>query len=146
MIIARDVRGRYVLVKKVPKDIFGPRKVPHINSTDCYIGSSSRVAKSSTCWQPKTPQLATVEKPERQQEEENSKPIDPATNQEVSLEAVHQLLNQATNTILQPIEAGTVVYNFRSATVKEPSDSHWDTTPTTLVIKFFGGMADEDRR
>ena len=66
MFRARDVRGRYVLVKKVPKDIFGPRKVLHINFVDRYTGSSSRVAKISTCWQPKTPQLAMVEKPKRQ--------------------------------------------------------------------------------
>ena len=84
MVRSRDVRGRYVSVKKIPKDLFGPRKVPHINSIDRYTGSSSRVAKISTCWQPKTPQLATVEKPKRQQEEEDSEPIDLATNQEVS--------------------------------------------------------------
>jgi hypothetical protein len=87
-----------------------------------------------------------VEKPERHQEEYNSEPIDPATNQEVSPRAVHQLLNQATDMVLQPVEAGTVVDNFDSTTVKEPSNSSWDTTPATSTIKFFGGMADEDRR
>ena len=146
MVRTRDARGRYVSVKKIPKDLFGPRKVPHINSIDRYSRSLSRVAKISTCWQPKTPQLATLEKPEKQQEEEDSEPIDPATNQEVSPEVVHQLLNQATDTILQPVEAGTVVDNFGSDIAKEPLDSGWDTTPAASAIKFFGGMADEDRR
>ena len=45
MVRARDVRGIYVSVKKIPKDLFGPRKVPHINSIDRYTRSSSRVAK-----------------------------------------------------------------------------------------------------
>ena len=63
MVRARDVKGRYISIKKTPKDIFGPRKIPHINSYDRYIGSSSRVAKISTCWQPKAPQPATVENP-----------------------------------------------------------------------------------
>ena len=78
MVRIRDAKGRYV--KKIPKDLFGPRKVPRINSTDCYSGRSSRVAKISACWQPKTPQIATMEKLEKQQEEEDSKPIDPATD------------------------------------------------------------------
>ena len=65
MVRTRDARGRYVSVKKIPKDLFGPRKVPHINFADHYSGSSSRIAKISTYWQPKTPQLATVEKPEK---------------------------------------------------------------------------------
>ena len=146
MVRARDVRGRYISVKKIPKDIFGPRKVLHINSTDSYTRSSSRVAKISTCWQPKTPQLATMEKPKKQQEEEDSEPIDPTTNQEVSLKVFHQLQNQATNTVLQPIEAGIMVDNFGLDTAKEPSDSGWDTTPAASTIKFFGGMVDEDRR
>ena len=146
MVRTRDARGRYVSVKKIPKDLFCPRKVLHINSVDCYSGSSSRVAKILTCWQPKTPQLATVAKLEKQHEEEDSEPIDPATNQEVSSEVVHQLQNQETNTVLQPVEAGIVVNNFGSDTTKEPSNSDWDTTPTSSTIKFFGRMANEDRR
>ena len=99
MVRVRDAKGRYVK-QQIPKDLFGPRKVPHINSTDHYSGSSSRVAKISTCWQPKTPKIATVEKPKKQQEEEDSKPTDPTTNQEVSPETVHQPQNQAANTSL----------------------------------------------
>ena len=144
MVRARDARGRYVSVKKIPKDLFGPRKVAHINSTECYSRSSSRVAKISTCWQPKIPQLATVEKPERQQEEEDSKPINPATSQEVSSELVHQLQNQAIDTVLQPVEAGIVVDNFGSDTAKESSDSSWDTTLAASTINFFGGVVDDD--
>ena len=34
MVRTRDAKGRYV--KTIPKDIFGPRKVPHINSIDRY--------------------------------------------------------------------------------------------------------------
>ena len=68
MVRIRDAKGRYVK-KQIPKDLFGPRKVPHINSVDSYSGSSSRVAKISTCWKPKTPQLATMEKSEKKQEE-----------------------------------------------------------------------------
>ena len=87
-----------------------------------------------------------MEKSEKKREEEDSELINPATNQEVGLEVVHQLQNQATNTILQPVEAGIVVDNFGSDTAKEPSDSGWDTTPAASAIKFFGGMADKDRR
>ena len=47
---------------------------------------------------------------------------------------------------MQPVKDGTVVDNFRSAIVKEPLDSDWDTTPAASMIKFFGGMVDEDRR
>ena len=144
MVRARDVKGRYISIKKTPKDIFGSRKIPHINFVNRYIGSSSRVANISTCWKPKTPQPTTTEKPEKKQEEETSKPIDPATNQEVSLEVVHQFLNQGTNTVLQPVEARTEVDNFRTNIVKEPSDSSWDTTPAASAIKFFVGMADEE--
>ena len=64
MVRVRDAKGRYVK-KQIPKDLFGPRKAPHINSADRYSGSSLRVAKISTCWQPKTPQIATMEKPEK---------------------------------------------------------------------------------
>ena len=85
MVRARDVKGRYISIKKTPKDIFGLRKIPDINSANRYTRSSSRVAKISTFWKPKTPQLATVEKPEKQQEEETLELIDPTTNQEVSL-------------------------------------------------------------
>ena len=144
MVRTRDTKGRYVSVKKIPKDLFGPKKVPYINSVDCYSGSSSRASKISTCWQPKTHQLATMEKPEKQQEEEDYESINPATNQEVSPEVVHQLHNQATNSILQPVESRIVVDNFGLDTTKEPSNSSWDTTPATLAIKFFRGMDDED--
>jgi hypothetical protein len=143
MVRVRDAKGRYVK-QQIPKDLFGPRKVPHINSADRYSGSSLRVTKISSCWQPKTPQIATAEKMEKQQEEENSKPSDLATNQEVSQEVVHQPQNQEANTGLQPVEAGIVVDNFRSDTYKDPSDFGWDTTPVALAIKFFGGMADEE--
>ena len=85
-----------------------------------------------------------MEKREKQHEEEDSDPIDPATNQGVSLEVVHQLQNQATNTVLQLVEAGIVVDNFRSDTTKEPSNYGWDTTLAASAIKLFGGMADED--
>ena len=104
------------------------------------------MAKISTCWQPKTPQIATVEKSEKQQEEEDSEPINPATDEEVSPEVLHQLQNQATNIVLQPVEAGIMVDNFGSDIAKEPSGSSWDTTPAASAIKFFEGMADEDRR
>ena len=144
MVRTRDAGGRYVSVKKIPKYLFGPRKVPHINSVDRYLGRSLRVAKISTYWQPKTPQLATVEKLEKQQEEKDSEPIDPTTNQEVSPKAIHQLQNQATNTILQPVEAGIVVDNFGSDTAKESSDSSWDTTLAASTINFFGGVVDDD--
>ena len=79
MVRIRDAKGRY-LKKQIPKDLFGPRKVPHINFVDRYSRSLLMVAKMSTCWQPKTPQISTVEKSEKQQEEEGSKPIEPATN------------------------------------------------------------------
>ena len=62
------------------------------------------------------------------------------------MEAVHQPLNQAIDTVLQPVEAGTVVDNFGSATIKEPSNFGWDTTPVASMIKFFGGMVVEDQR
>jgi hypothetical protein len=88
--------------------------------------------------------VSHCEEARRQQEEEDFEPIDPATSQEVSSEFVHQLLNQATNTVLQLVEVGIVVDNFGSGTAKEPSDSGWDTTPAASAIKFFGGMADKD--
>ena len=144
MVRARDVKGRYISINKNPEDIFCLRKIPHINYVDHYIGSSSRVAKVSTCWQSKLHQPAIVENPKKKQEEATSEPIDPTTNQEVNLEVVHQFLNQATNTVLQPVEAGIVVDNFIENIVKDPSDSGWDTTPTASDIKFLGGMADEE--
>jgi hypothetical protein len=65
MVRARDIKGRYIPVNKNPKDIFGPRKVHHINYVDRYTSSPSRVANVSTCWQPKEPQSATMEKQEK---------------------------------------------------------------------------------
>ena len=62
MVRVRDIKGRYISVDKNPKDIFGSRKVHYINFDDRYIGSPSRVAKVSTCWKPKEPQSAIVEK------------------------------------------------------------------------------------
>ena len=44
MVRVRDAKGRYVK-KQIPKDLFGPRKVPRINFFDHYSGSSPRVAK-----------------------------------------------------------------------------------------------------
>lgn len=62
------------------------------------------------------------------------------------MEVVHQFLNQATDTVLQPVEAETLVYNFRENTIKDPSYSSWDTTLAASTIKFFGGMANKERR
>ena len=36
--------------------------------------------------------------------------------------------------------------NFVLNLVNDPSESDWDTTPTVSTIKFFEGMADDERR
>lgn len=66
MVRARDIKGKYIPIKKNPEYVFGSRKVPHINFVDGYTGRPSRVAKVSTCWKTKEPQPTTMEKPEKQ--------------------------------------------------------------------------------
>jgi hypothetical protein len=53
---------------------------------------------------------------------------------------------QGNKPVLQPVKVEALVDNFRTNIIEDPSDSDWDTTPATSAIKFFGGMADHERR
>jgi hypothetical protein len=64
----------------------------------------------------------------------------------VNPKEIHQFLNKATDSVLQPFVAETIADNFGTNAIEEPSNSGWDTTPAASAIKFFGGMADEERR
>ena len=74
--------------------------------------------------------------------EETKHYISPSIDQEDDLEAIHQFLNQATNPVPCQVDLGIVADNFEHNLVEGPSESDWDTTLATSVIKFFGGMED----
>ncbi|CAF4106855.1 unnamed protein product [Adineta steineri] len=79
--------------------------------------------------------------------------VDPILNQGADPERIRQFFSNQEEGVLEPVadiptkdileELGD---NFTPKQTDEPSESDWDTTPATSTIKFFGGMADKERR
>jgi len=53
MVRPRDSKGRFIFEGKFPVGIFGPKHVPHINTSDCYTESASRRGNTGSEWRSK---------------------------------------------------------------------------------------------
>ena len=109
-------------------------------------------------WRPKEPPSPTIV----EQKAKQHMNLDPILNQGVNIENIYQFLNNQEERVLAPakdILAEDILEEFAADDIPkelgdnfvpnqadEPSESDWDTTPTASAIKFFRGMADEERR
>jgi len=147
MVRPRDSRGRFI--GKFLVGIFGPKHIPHINTSDHYTGSTSRQGRAGSEGKSKgSSSPPTVEQRGRQYMS-----TDPVLNQEVDPKSIRQILSNQEEGMLEPVadspaeEIPEVLGdNFTPNQIDNPSGSDWDTTPRASVIRIFRGMANEERR
>ena len=79
--------------------------------------------------------------------------VDLVLNQGDDPECIRQFLSNREEGVLEPVAdipskdiPEALGDNFTPNQIDEPSESDWNTAPKASAIKFFGGMADEERR
>ena len=82
MVRARDRKCRYTFVDKIPKDIFGPQRIPQIKFVDRYLGSSSRRGREAAS----QPEHETSQTMEQQREREREREFFNTTPLNISLQ------------------------------------------------------------
>ena len=147
MVRPRDSRGR--VIGKFPVGIFGPKHIPHINTYDRYTRSTSRQGRAGS----KRKSKGSSSPPMVEQRGRQYMSADPVLNQEADPESIRQILSNQEEGVLEPVADSpaeetpeVLLDNLTPNQTDEPSGSDWDTTPRASAIKFFGGMADEERR